>query len=96
MITSLHEDFYVPLVEAMSMKIPIVAYGTSAITYTAGKAGLVWDEFDPDYMAASVDRIVRDKKVRLSLSEMGWQRYNEMFTNNKIERTFIESIYELL
>lgn len=96
MSTSLHEGFCVPLVEAMSMKIPIVAHGTSAIPYTIGNTGIIWDEFDPHLFAASVDRIVRDEKVRIHLAETGWSRYQEIFTNDKIKKTFIESISHLL
>ena len=96
MITSLHEGFCVPLVEAMSMKIPVVAYGSSAVPETVGKAGLVWDEHDPELMAASVGKIVRDEHVRLSLGEMGWKRYQNMFTNEKIEAMFLETLNNLL
>ena len=96
MSTSLHEGFCVPLIEAMSMKIPIVAFGTSAIPYTVGNTGIIWDEFDPHLFAASVDRIVRDEKVRIHLAETGWSRYQEIFTNDKIKKTFIESISHLL
>ena len=92
MITSMHEGFCVPLVEAMSMKIPVVAYGSSAVPETVGKAGLVWDEHDPELMAASVGKIVRDEHVRLSLGEMGWKRYQNMFTNDKIEACLFEAL----
>ena len=96
MITSRHEGFCVPLVEAMSMKIPIVAYASTAIPGTVGRAGIVWDEYDPMLMAASVDRIVRDESVRVGLGEMGRQRYRHMFTNARIESVFLEQIRELL
>ena len=96
MITSMHEGFCVPLIEAMSMKIPIVAYASSAIPDTVGKAGIVWDENDPELMAASVDKIVRDERVRISLGEMGWRRYQNMFTNDKIEAIFLETLNNLL
>jgi len=84
-MTSLHEGFCVPLVEAMSMKIPIVAYGTTAIPETAGKVGLVWKERNPELIAASMDRIMRDESLRLSLGEMGYRRYANVFANEKIK-----------
>ena len=91
-ITSLHEGFCVPLVEAMSMKIPIVAYGSTAIPETVGKVGFVWKECDPELMAASVDRIVQDEFLRSSLVEMGLNRYQSMFTNSKIKERLFESL----
>ena len=91
-MTSLHEGFCVPLIEAMSMRVPIVAYGSTAIPETVGKVGFVWNEWDPELIAASIDRIVRDGSLRRSLSEMGWMRYQSMFTNHRIK----EKLFELL
>jgi len=91
MTTSMHEGFCVPLIEAMSMKIPIVAYASSAIPGTVGKVGLVWDEHNPELLAASVDIIVRDEEVRHSLGEMGWRRYQTTFTNERIKQNLLEA-----
>jgi len=95
-MTSLHEGFCVPLVEAMSMKIPIVAYGSTAIPETVGRVGLVWEECDPQLLAASIDKIVQDESLRLTLGEMGWNRYTSTFTNNEIGITFLEALNHLL
>lgn len=92
MITSEHEGFCVPLVEAMAMKLPIVAYGSTAIPYTVGKAGLVWDQPDPYLLAGSVDCVARDEMISANLGELGWRRYNEAFTNEQIETSFLEFI----
>jgi len=92
MITSEHEGFCVPLVESMAVKLPIVAYGSTAIPYTVGKAGLVWEQPDPYLLAASVDCIASNEFISASLGEMGWQRYNETFTNEQIETKFIKAI----
>jgi len=70
-ITSHHEGFCVPLIEAMSMKIPIVAYGKTAIPETVGKVGLVWEECDPQLIAASINKIAQEESLRLTLGEMG-------------------------
>jgi glycosyltransferase involved in cell wall biosynthesis len=51
MTTSEHEGFCVPLVEAMAMKVPIVAYASSAIPDTVGDVGLVWKERKPYLLA---------------------------------------------
>jgi glycosyltransferase involved in cell wall biosynthesis len=92
MITSQHEGFCVPLVESMAMKVPIVAYGSTAIPYTVGKAGLVWDQPDQNYMAGSIDCIANDESISYALGEMGWRRYQEIFTNEQIEARFIQTI----
>ena len=92
MITSEHEGFCVPLVEAMSMRVPIVAYGSTGIPGTVGRAGLVWDECDPFLLAGSVDRVVKDEHVRLALGDMGWRRYKSLFSNDKIKSRFFEAL----
>ena len=95
-ITSDHEGFCVPLVEAMSMRVPIVAYGSTGIPGTVGNAGLVWDECDPNLLAGSVDRVVRDEHVRLALGDMGFRRYKSSFSNAKIQNCFFEALAPLI
>lgn len=96
MITSEHEGFCVPLVEAMAMKIPIVAYASTAIPETVGSAGLVWEERNPYLLAESIKSIVGDRLVGRALSAMGWRRYAEHFTNARIEAGFLSAIHGLL
>jgi glycosyltransferase involved in cell wall biosynthesis len=96
MMTSEHEGFCVPLVEAMSMKIPIVAYGSSAIPDTVGGAGLVWEERNPYLLAESVNSIIKGNGIGASLGELGFRRYQSHFTNEKIEARFLSSISKLL
>ncbi|HKO99194.1 MAG TPA: glycosyltransferase family 4 protein [Pyrinomonadaceae bacterium] len=95
-ITSEHEGFCVPLVEAMSMKIPIVAYASSAIPGTVKGAGLVWSEKNPYLLAESINSIVMRRGVSKSLGEMGWRRYAQNFTNEKIRSKFLEALSGVL
>ena len=95
-INSEHEGFCVPLVEAMSMKIPIVAYESSAIPLTVQDAGLVWREKNPYLLAESINRIVAGNGVGRSLGEMGWRRYHQNFTNEKIRSKFLSALSGLL
>jgi glycosyltransferase involved in cell wall biosynthesis len=96
MTTSEHEGFCVPLVEAMSMKIPIVAYGSSAVPGTIGGAGLVWTDRNPLLLAQSVDSIIRNRSVSRSLGELGWRRYQQMFTRQRIQACFVNAVNHLL
>jgi len=96
LLTSLHEGFCVPLVEAMSMKVPVVAYGSSAVPWTMGKAGLVWNECDPELLAVSLNRILGDGTLRLHLMGEGLRRYGEMFTREKIRERFMSVLRGIL
>ncbi|HZV03610.1 MAG TPA: glycosyltransferase family 4 protein [Gemmataceae bacterium] len=94
-LTSEHEGFCVPLVEAMALQVPIVAYGTTAVPHTVGDAGLVWDEPDPFLLAQSIDTVLRDEAVRRSLTERGRRRYQQLFANPRIERDFLHALRPL-
>jgi glycosyltransferase involved in cell wall biosynthesis len=96
MITSEHEGFCVPLIEAMSMKVPIVAYGSSAIPDTVNGGGLVWDERNPYLLAESINWIAKNKENGVRLGEMGHRRYEKHFTNQRIESQFLKAIGSLL
>jgi glycosyltransferase involved in cell wall biosynthesis len=95
MVTSQHEGFCVPLVEAMSMKLPILAYGSTAIPETVGEAGIVWDERNPLLMAEAIDTLMKDEALRANLAEKGFNRYQQLFTNRKIEESFLKFMGEL-
>jgi glycosyltransferase involved in cell wall biosynthesis len=95
MIMSEHEGFCVPLVEAMAMKIPVVAYGSSAIPQTLGGAGLLWDEHDPHLLAESANFLIKDEALAASLGLMGRRRYESRFTNEKIEAEFLKALDRL-
>ncbi|MBA4067923.1 MAG: hypothetical protein C0501_30320 [Isosphaera sp.] len=82
-----HEGFCIPLVEAMALKVPVVAYGTTAVPETVGGAGLVWDEPDPQLLARSVREVVRDEGLAAALTRAGWDRYRTRFSNDRTRRT---------
>jgi glycosyltransferase involved in cell wall biosynthesis len=96
MITSAHEGFCVPLVEAMAMKLPIVAYGSSAVPTTVGRAGLVWKEPDPELLAESVHCVIEDESLAVALGVMGWRRYHQLYTNEQIATQFLQALNGIL
>ena len=95
-ITSEHEGFCVPLVEAMALGVPVVAAASTAIPGTLGSAGFVWPEADPFVLAGSMDRIVRDAAVRERLCAWGRRRYEAEFAGERIEAGFREAVQGLL
>ncbi|MDX6289867.1 MAG: hypothetical protein QOH42_1666 [Blastocatellia bacterium] len=94
LMTSEHEGFGVPLVEAMAMKLPIVAYGCAAVPETVGNAGLVWPERDPFLMAESVDHLVRNEFAGVALGTTGRRRYEKRFSNQSIEAQFLAALQQ--
>ncbi len=87
-----HEGFCVPVVEAMALGVPVIAYGTSAIPDTVGEAGLVWDEPEPFLLAESLACVAREPRVRAALVECGRRRYREHFENGRIAERFLAAL----
>lgn len=83
---SAHEGFCVPVIEALALGTPVVAYGSSAIPWTLGDAGLIWDDRDAHLVAASVGRIYADPALREHLLERGRARYRDAFAPVVLER----------
>ena len=90
LMTSEHEGFCVPLVEAMAMKVPIVGYASTAIPETANDTALIWDERDPYLMAQSIDFFQTNEEARMTLVYRGSRRYEENFSNHSIEQRFFK------
>jgi glycosyltransferase involved in cell wall biosynthesis len=95
-LASEHEGFCVPLVEAMALRVPIVAYGAGAVPHTVGDAALIWDEPDPFLLAQSIAVVVGDAAVHRPLTERGWRRYQDRFTNQRLEHDFLHALQPLL
>jgi glycosyltransferase involved in cell wall biosynthesis len=83
---SQHEGFCVPLIEAMALGTPVIALASSAIPWTLGDAGLLWEAADPHLIAASVARLRRDEELRRMLRERGLKRYADAFAPAPLAR----------
>lgn len=95
-ITSEHEGFCVPLVEAMAMRVPIVAYASSAVTETIGSAGIVWEKRDPQLLAESIHSAATDQPLRKLLIEAGRRRYEQHFSNRRIAEQLRHALGDFL
>ncbi|MEZ5316461.1 MAG: glycosyltransferase [Vicinamibacterales bacterium] len=59
-----HEGFCVPLVEAMSMDVPVLAYGAAAVPETLGGAGVCFTPKDLEQAAELLGALVYDQPLR--------------------------------
>jgi L-malate glycosyltransferase len=62
-----HEGYGVPLVEAMILGVPVVAFAAGAVVETLGGAGVVVEEKDPLRVAAAVDALVNEPRLRAAV-----------------------------
>jgi glycosyltransferase involved in cell wall biosynthesis len=69
-----HEGFGVPLLEAMAARLPVVAYGSSAVPETLGGAGVLLRTQDPTTVAATVHAVLSDPGLRSRLVDRQSER----------------------
>lgn len=74
-----HEGFCVPLVESMYFRVPIVAWGVTAVPETMGECSFVLEEWNESVFAAHIDRLVEDGQTAERLGTLGRRRYQEAF-----------------
>ena len=88
LVTSLHEGFCVPLVEAMGLLTPVVAVPNAAVPGTGGDAVLYADP-TPEAIAARLHEVIADPAVKQAQLARGRHRYAEHFDTAAIERRFL-------
>jgi len=70
-VTSGHEGFGVPLIEAMSAGLPIVMSAAGALPEVVGRAGVVTDTKDPWALAGTVAELLGDAERCRALAAAG-------------------------
>lgn len=82
-----HEGFCVPVVEAMALGVPVVAYRSSALPETIGDAGIVVDDKSPAVVAEAIERVLGDDELRSELVGRGRARATQLTPPASVERT---------
>jgi glycosyltransferase involved in cell wall biosynthesis len=86
-----HEGFCVPILEAMELGLPVVAYQAAAVTDTVGSAGVLLDDKDPLVVACAVDDLLGDAARRANLVAAGRARAAE-FSLESAARCFLYTL----
>ncbi len=92
---SAHEGFCVPLVEAMICDLPIVAYSRTAVPFTLGDAGVLFQEKDFVSIAGICHRIRMDTSFR-SLILDGQRKQLEKYSKRELEKSIEEFLAPLV
>ena len=85
-VTSEHEGFCLPLVEAMSHGLPVVAYGAPGVREVLGDAGVLLDTKDPHRLADAVHGVLTDPDRRAELVAAGSRRLAALHLDTAGER----------
>jgi glycosyltransferase involved in cell wall biosynthesis len=67
-VTSSHEGFCVPVVEAMRVGVPVVAYRQGALPEVLGEAGTFFESRDPYALASTIGAVMADAPGRIALA----------------------------
>jgi L-malate glycosyltransferase len=59
-----HEGFGKPLIESMYLGLPVLAYASTAVPLTLGKASVLFHQKDFEALAEVVDIIIKDRSLR--------------------------------
>jgi glycosyltransferase involved in cell wall biosynthesis len=85
-VTSEHEGFCVPVVEAMAAGVPVVAFDQGAVPEVLGGAGVLVADKDPYALAAAITAVLRDTPRREDLVAAGRQRMAALRLETAAER----------
>jgi len=68
---SLFEGFGLPVLEAMSLGIPVITSHSSSLREIAGDAALLVDPTDPQALSQAVSKLIHSQELRKNYSEKG-------------------------
>src|SRR5262249_3648003 len=84
---SLYEGFGLPILEAMSRGVPVVASNTSSIPEVAGDAAILVDPLDVGSLAAALVKVLSDEQTAADLAQRGRERAKRFSWNATAQAT---------
>lgn len=71
---SFYEGFGMPIIEAMSVGIPVACGNKTSLPEVAGNAALLFDPYNVDEIADAINTMVTDSDLRAKLIKLGYER----------------------
>lgn len=97
LMTSDSEGLPMILLEAMAMKIPIVAHAAGGIPtlLDKGSCGILVYDHSPLGYASGIQRIATDPELRARITENAWQRVNTHYSARRNARQYLNLYLEI-
>ncbi len=91
LLLSEHEGFCLPILEAQSHRLPIVAANRTAIGHTLGEGQLCLAKPDHGFIACAIHRVCQDKELRTQIQAAG-ERNLHRFDLDTLTNTLIHTL----
>jgi glycosyltransferase involved in cell wall biosynthesis len=92
---SFAEGFGLPVPEAMSVGVPVIASNIPVLSEVSGGAALLIDPHDPDTIAGAMEKVVSDTNLRTELIDTGL-RHVQHYTWGVASTLFTQEIIALV
>ena len=84
-----------PLLEAMTFDVPVIAYDACAVPETLGGAGVIVDNKDPVFLSRVIDGVVKQKAMRSQIIKAQRERLKH-FEYEHIKKQFQEFLQDFI
>ncbi|MFT4646356.1 MAG: glycosyltransferase involved in cell wall biosynthesis [bacterium] len=91
---SLRESFGIPMLEAMSCNVPVIASNTSSMPEVSGEAAHIINPFNPEEITQGLIEILNNETYRNSLCHKGLER-SKQFSWYNMAKEYLK-LYELI
>jgi glycosyltransferase involved in cell wall biosynthesis len=91
---SLRESFGIPMLEAMSCNVPVIASNTSSMPEVSGDAAHIINPFNPEEITQGIIEILSNEVYRKSLCDKGLER-SKQFSWSNMAKGYL-SLYKLI
>ena len=92
LVTSEHEGFCVPVIEAMKSRLPVIACGKTSVAETLGGQGIYTETFDAHLFASAMERLVKSKESCAIIADHASHAYETRFHSEELFRIFLEAL----
>lgn len=90
-----HEGFCVPLLESMYLKIPVLAYHSTAIPYTMGDSGIIFTEKNHPLIAEMINSIITNNEFKQQIITRQLRRLED-FDKKTLQNRFYDYLKEFI
>ncbi len=92
---SQHEGFCLPVIEAMSLGVPVLALKSSALIETVGDGGVLLETSEANYVAENIKKITESIQQSRMLARKGETRFQKYYSFERLQDTFLRAMHTL-